>query len=356
MKFKQLLFSYFMVLFFTMGPAFATSSQAQNVLEVLQNQKSSLLTIRAQNVSLSQVIERISEVTGLIVKTSNRSILDETVTIDLNNLTLKQVIDRLLYGVNSVYFYSSTQDTQQLTKIMLLSRKEGLPAATISNQSQESKREIPVRTRSKEILLQTIMATELGRSILEDNPFATRRILQALLETGTPEQIEQAVKAMGELMSDPSFYSQASNGHAFHEALSSLKKLNPKGAENYLVDLLQNNEEPWVQALAAESLGEVGQTQAVTPLLTAFASNDPNVQSSAASSLARIGDARGIDQLLQAIKNSTSESQQTIVHAMAFSGNLNTKIALSQAIAQKQVPQEAVSNEILLQLGQQNDP
>ena len=153
-----------------------------------------------------------------------------------------------------MFFYASkpTQTaTPRLTKVMLLSRKEGLPAATISNQSQESGRGIDIRSPAKETLLKTILATELGRSILEDNSFATQRILQQLLETGTPEEIKTAVEAMGNLMLDPSFYGQASNGHAFYEALSALKKLDCKGTENYLTKLLQTSEEPWVQSLAA---------------------------------------------------------------------------------------------------------
>lgn len=269
MKLERIFISYFVTLLLAVAPAVA--NQQQNKLEVVQDQKSGLISIHAENVSLTEVMWEVSAVTGLIVKTSNRDILNEYVTIDLKNISLKQVVDRLLYGVNSVFFYASkpTQTaTPRLTKVMLLSRKEGLPAATISNQSQESGRGIDIRSPAKETLLKTILATELGRSILEDNSFATERILQQLLETGTPEEIKTAVEAMGNLMLDPSFYGQASNGHAFYEALSALKKLDLKGTENYLTKLLQTSEEPWVQSLAAENLGGVGQAESVPPLLT----------------------------------------------------------------------------------------
>jgi len=367
MKFKWILPSCIAVLFFaaTFSSAVegATSLQAeQGTLEVLQDKNSNLISVHAKDVTLDNVMTRIAEVTGLVVKTSNRGILDEQVQINLSNLTLKQTIDRLLYGVNSVFFYSSEpatgkETTPELVKIMLLSRKESLPSGTIANHDARQGKTKQARAyRSGKSTLKSILLTRLGRAILGNNPSATKRIIQQLLETGTEEEIKEAIAALGDIMLDPSLYNQASNGHVFYEALEAFKKLDPQGGASYLANLLQAGGEPWVQALAIQGLGEIGQSSSTASLMSAFTSNDPLIQNAAINSLAKIGDSQGIQQLLQATKSSDPALQQTIVSALAFSGNANSSSALSLAITENQIPAAAVSEDVIEQLAQSNEP
>lgn len=327
----------------------------QSILEVLRDKESGLLSIRARKVSLGKVMERISEVTGLIVKSTNPDILEELVEINLGHQSLEQIIDVLLDGVNSILFYSSAPATAKamktpgLFKVMLLSREVGGSAGIKTNQ-----KEAPEKTKVQKV--QIVMNTELGHAILGNNTFATQTILRALIETGTEKKIERAIEDLGTTLFNPSLYNQASNGHVFYEALAALKELDPDHGEDFLTGLLETSEEAWVQSLAATSLGEIGREWAIDPLLSAFAGNDPLVRDAAAHSLARIGDDRGIHQLLQAMKNGDPALQQVIVNALAFAGDENSKAALNQAIAEKQIPAEAVSGDVIYQLAQQNEP
>ena len=341
MKFERLLTSCLALLLFAVAPAFASSSAEQDI--VVRDQKSGLLSIQADNISLTEVMERVSAVTGLIVKTSNPNILNEYVTINLKDVSLKQVVDRLLYGVNSVFFYSSkkTKTAPKLTKVMLLSRKEGLPAGVIANsQGVAEKNKLP-----------TGMNTVPGRFLLANNYSALRNLISALK---TKEAREQIAKDLGSILLNPAHYSQASNGHIFYEALKALKQADSKAAEDYLTNLLESSDEAWVQSLAVRSLGETGGQNAVGPLITAFASTDPSVRNAAALSLARTGNSRGIQQLLQATQSGDLASQQRIVNALAY-GDANSQAALSQAIASNQIPAEAVSEDVAYQLSQQNE-
>jgi hypothetical protein len=367
MKLPLVLLSCLTVLFYTVSyssPAIgATPSQVeQSILEVIQNKETRLISVRAKDVSLKNVMQKISQVTGLIVKSSSRGILDEQVQIDLKGLTLKQTIDRLLYGVNSVFFYSSEpatgkKTTPELVKIMLISRKESLPSGTIANHETEQGKTRQARAYlSGKSKLKSILLTRLGRAILGNNPSVTKRIIQQLLETGTEEEVKEAITALGDIVLDPSLYNQASNGHVFYEALEAFKKLDPQGGSAYLDNLLQAGGEPWIQSLAIQGLGEIGQSSSTASLISAFASSDPLIQNAAINSLAKIGDSQGIQQLLQATKSGDPALQQTIVSALAFSGNANSSSALSLAIAENQIPATAVSADITEQLAQSNEP
>jgi hypothetical protein len=361
MKLPLVLFSCFTVLFYTTSysyPAFgATPSQVeQSILEVIQNKETRLISVRAKDASLKNVMQRISKVTGLVVKSPNASILDETVEINLKDITLKETIDLLLQGVNSVFFYSSKpvvekDATPRLTKVMLLSRKEAVPSRAITNQSKDVANNTPKdQSNPVRLRLLAIIQSSLGRSILEKKLFSTESILKELLENGTEEEIKEAIAALSDIIAQPSLYNQARNGHVFHEAIEAFKKLDPKGGESFLTNLLQENSEPWVQSLAAQSLGEMGQTSSIPALTAAYASDDPLVQQAAANSLAIIGTDIGVGELFKATASGGPALQQEIINSLALSGDEKTQAALDQAVTDNIIPAESVSEEAVAQL------
>ena len=361
MKLPLVLASCFTVLFYIVTLSSPASSATaihveQNNLEVLQNNETGLISVRAKDVSLKNVMQRISQVTGLTVKSSNASILDEAVEINLKNLSLKEIVDRLLQGVNSVFFYSSKaltekDETPALTKVMLLSRKEALPTGAITNREKKlTNKAITAQAQQIRLRLLAIIKSPLGRSIMEKKLFATQSILKGLLETGTEEEIKEAIAALGDILAQPALYNQARNGHVFHEAMEAFKKLDPKGGENYLTQLLKESSEPWVQSLAAQSLGEMGQTSSIPTLAAAYASGDPLVKEAAIYSLAKIGADIGVGEIFKATASGDSGLQQEIINALALSSDEKSQAALDQAVAENLIPAESVSEEAVAQL------
>ncbi len=361
MKLSLILTSFFTVLFYIVSlPSPSSSATAlhaeQNNLEVLQNNETGLISVRAKDVSLNNVMQKISQVTGLTVRATNASILDEAVEINLKSLPLKEIIDRLLQGVNSVFFYSSKaltgkDETPALTKVMLLSRKEALPTGAITNREKKlTKTVMTVQAQQKRLRLLDIIKSPLGRSIMEKKLFATQSILKELLETGTEEEIKEAIAALGDILAQPALYNQARNGHVFHEAMEAFKKLDPKGGENYLTQLLKESSEPWVQSLAAQSLGEMGQTSSIPTLAAAYASGDPLVKEAAIYSLAKIGSDIGVGEIFKAIASGGPGLQQEIINALALSSDEKSQAALDQAVAESLIPAESVSEEAVAQL------
>lgn len=368
MKFPLVLLYCFTFLFYTAfhsSPAIGatpSSQVGQSILEVLQNKKTGLISVKAQGVTLDNVMRRISQVTGLTVNSSNTSILDETVVINLKNLPLKEIVDRLLQGVNSVFFYSSEpatgkDGTPDLTKVMLLSRKEALPSHAITNQGKVTANKISkAQANTVRLRLLAIIKSPLGNAILQGKMLETRRILKALLESGTEEEIQEAIDALGDILTQPDLYNQARNGHVFFEALDAFKKLDPQGGSVKMTNLLQSSEEPWVQSLAAQSLGELSQTNSIAPLTAAFAGNDPLVQDAAAASLAKLGAEIGVAELFKATASGGPDLQQKIINALVLSGNEKAQAALEQAVAENLIPAEMASEEAVAQLIQSENP
>ncbi|MEK9629122.1 MAG: hypothetical protein VW455_08870 [Nitrospinota bacterium] len=360
MKLSWFLFSCITVLVFSaIFPCLAKATTAfkseQSILEVLKNNETRRISIRAKNVSLKNVMERIVQVTGLSVKSSDASILDEFVEINLKDLTLKETIDRLLQGVNSVFFYSSEpttgkDETPNLTKVMLLSRKEALPRSVITNRGKgEEKLKSKAQTNTVRLRLLAIVKSPLGNAILQGKMLETKRILKTLLESGTEEEIKEALEALGDILIQPDLYNQARNGHVFFEALEAYKKLDPQGGAVKMTNLLQSSEEPWVQSLTAQSLGELGQANSITSLTSAFVGNDPLVQDAAAASLAQIATDIGVRELFKATANGGPVLQQKIINALVLSGDEKSQATLAQAVAENLIPAELATEEAAAQ-------
>ena len=118
----------------------------QKILEVHQDQESGFLSIRASKVTLGQVMKKISGVTGLTVQSLDEDILKAPLEIDLKHLPLKQVIDLLLNDVNTILIYFSTSETanateaSELVKVLMLSRKKGMPTDLKTAQNKDPKK------------------------------------------------------------------------------------------------------------------------------------------------------------------------------------------------------------------------
>jgi hypothetical protein len=130
MKLKQFVLLCFSVTFLCVATdAVSASPSEQNSLQVIKNQTSGLISIRANNVPLFQVIEKVSEVTGLIVKKTQQNLMPDLVKINFSNLPLRQAINRLLNDYNKISIQS---DDGKLEQILILSKSANNPHPPLS--------------------------------------------------------------------------------------------------------------------------------------------------------------------------------------------------------------------------------
>jgi HEAT repeat protein len=79
--------------------------------------------------------------------------------------------------------------------------------------------------------------------------------------------------------------------------------LKAKGDVPGLIKALGYRNDDGVRALAAWSLGMIGDARAVEPLITALKDQSRSVRENAASALGKIGDARAVEPLIAALKD-----------------------------------------------------
>jgi len=71
-----------------------------------------------------------------------------------------------------------------------------------------------------------------------------------------------------------------------------------------------------VAAMAAKSLGRIGDKRAVEPLIEALKDEDSTIVSEAARALGKIGDKRAVEALTEALKHKDSHVQVAAVEAL----------------------------------------
>ncbi|HUX78005.1 MAG TPA: HEAT repeat domain-containing protein, partial [Anaerolineae bacterium] len=100
-----------------------------------------------------------------------------------------------------------------------------------------------------------------------------------------------------------------------------VEKLQDKGNLVGLIKALSYQKDASVREKAAKALGEIGDTQAVEPLITALKDSDMDVRRAAVEALGQSGDARAVDPLITALKDGAVDVRQAAAGALGQSGD-----------------------------------
>jgi len=106
--------------------------------------------------------------------------------------------------------------------------------------------------------------------------------------------------------------------------------------DEFIVDL---GDEDWVvRGIAAQSLGELGDTRAVDPLNEALKDDRWEVREAAALALGKIGDARSVDPLIEVLKGEVSYSDaEAAAEALGAIGDPRAVGPLNEALSDNRV-------------------
>jgi HEAT repeat protein len=95
-----------------------------------------------------------------------------------------------------------------------------------------------------------------------------------------------------------------------------VEKLKAKGDVKGLIKALGYKKDAEVRKEAAQALGEIGDTQAVEPLIATLKDENRDVRRAAAEMLGKIGDVRAVEPLITAIKDSARGVCQAAIEAL----------------------------------------
>ena len=114
--------------------------------------KEDLITLRATNASLREIVEEIGNRMNIDVVTHIRH--DETISLDFDDLSLEESIKRL--STNHVYLMDSEKEKGRITKIVLLPKGQEkvstsrIKEQTINDTSSQAKSQKNSSTKSSE--------------------------------------------------------------------------------------------------------------------------------------------------------------------------------------------------------------
>ena len=115
------------------------------------------------------------------------------------------------------------------------------------------------------------------------------------------------------------------------EAKSSLTRMG-KEAAGALIESLQRDDE-LSRAEAAEVLGDLGQAQAVDPLIQAFRTGDGRLRHNAVLSLIELNKTAGFETFLELLNSENSELRADAAWALGLSGDVRARERLLQSMA-----------------------
>jgi HEAT repeat protein len=111
-----------------------------------------------------------------------------------------------------------------------------------------------------------------------------------------------------------------------------VEKLQDKGNLAGLIKALSYQKDGSVREKAAKALGEIGDAQAVEPLITALKDSDKDVRRAAVEALGQSGDARAVDPLGAALQDSDTDVRRAAAAALGQSGDARAVDPLGAAL------------------------
>jgi len=291
-----------------------TGTRKSSMLQVQYDPVSDQLSIRADQTSLQEVLQEISQRARVSIDLPNEELLGEALSVEMKDLSVEQALKQLLQGFNSAFLYSRAP--LRLVKVILFSRKTGTaPGPAVGP------------------------GAALLRAVIDHNSLLAKTFVQALREPGTEREREKAVEALLETLSDKNFPSH-------YDAMAALHQLAPGKAVAALANLLQGDDQE-MRVIAATGLGQMGDERAIPPLVSALIGNDPLTRQVAADSLARIGGEKATDALSQAFLAGDPGLKQAVAGAVAFHADETSQTALVHVIAGGPVPAGTTAQDVI---------
>jgi HEAT repeat protein len=236
------------------------------------------LSLRVRDVPLTDLLEAISERSGVRIKQATIAGLDRPITTSLEDVSPEQALRLLLAGFETVFFYDETgrgeDPTARLESVLVLALKNPPGAAGEA-------RALPRPEDAAAALLQA-----LG----EDDLAAAGAIAMALLETVDPREMEQTLSGLLDTMEE----------RPLSEYRAAVQVLAEAAPERMVAELVKRMQPPdsalgegSVQATrrrsrAALGLGIVGDARALDPLMEVFQASEREVRIAAAESIQQI--------------------------------------------------------------------
>ena len=281
------------------------------------------LTVRAENVSLEDVLERISKEAGLTLLLTGPS--QTPVTADFAAVDLEEGIRRLVRGWSSIFYYARTgsdADDVRLTSVTLLSNS-GIRQTTAIKPSgdEENPGQMPEKSAYENLVEDieqlTDAAKEEDRALyelaevaeLDENQERRLAAVEGLGDVGNPE-VEKTLS--NKAMNDEDAEVRAA-------AVEALAIVSGEESTDYLVQALKDKDSD-VRTVAIESLAAVGGKDTTAILMQSMKDDDAQVRVAAVEALAEIGDKNAAEALAAALDDADEEVQETAKEALEEMG------------------------------------
>ncbi len=120
-----------------------------------------------------------------------------------------------------------------------------------------------------------------------------------------------------------------------------IEELKAKGDVQGLIKALDHEQDWLVRKAAAEAIGQIGDAQAVEPLVAALKDEENSVRRAAVMALGRIGDAQAVEPLVTALKDKDLSVRTRAVEALGRIADVRVVEALLAAFKAKYDAQQA---------------
>jgi hypothetical protein len=236
------------------------------------------LSLRAQDVPLIDLLETISERSGVTIEQEAIAGLDQPVTASMEDVSSEDALRLLLAGFQKIFFYDAAgrgeEPSGRLESVLVLGLKSP-PGAVGETRALSLSEDAPAA---------------LLEALQEEDVAAAGAIAIALSETSGPREMELTVSETLDAM-EP---------RPLTEYLSAVEVLAEAARERTIAELVKRMQPPdsapgeqAVQATrrrsrAALGLGVVGDARALDPLMEVFQSSEREVRVAAADSIQRI--------------------------------------------------------------------
>ncbi len=237
-----------------------------------------LLTVKVKDVPLRKVMKEFAK--QMSVKISFFASEEELIMADFSRIPIEEGLKRLLGDFNYSFVYdrrNSKNDSPGIKKIIVLSRKDGVPYR---------------RSASKEV-------TSSGEPSYE--------------------------KTMKDLKSDDPLVRE--------EAVDALGATKNENGVSVLAGILFNDSDDDVRMSAADALGMIGSEDAIDTLKEALNDNSVVVRMSAVESLGSVGNEDVVSSLSKALLDKDKEVRESVVESLGMIGGEMAIQALQSALS-----------------------
>ena len=300
------------------------------------------LTVQARQVSLEEILDLLNRDTPLRVHRGHPSRYQAAVSVEFQDLSLEEGLDRLLLDFGWVLIRAPGGGTAEAANA-------GAGTLIVLSKSRSPRRHrasVPESTASTEALARIDRRghTDVAEALLRD-----RRLLNLILELPEAER-RWIASSLRESLETRRF---ATFGGAM-KLLDALYALNPESAIHSMETLATYGDQHQ-RRVAARGLSRIGGESAVPLLAGVLLRDDRTTSQAAANRLARIGGADANTILVSQYQSGASERQWAVVWAVAHHGDDAARTAIAEQILQTVLPEDVSANDVINSYLDQNE-